>query len=314
MATILLVDDEAASLAIMEEALRDAGHRPISVRNVKAALTVLERGGVELIVSDYRMPEITGLEFLEILREEEIEVGLIMATGYGSIDHAVESIKAGAADYITKPFRAERFVLTVEQTLEFQRLRKENAQLRQEVVEFRSGREIIGESEVLKRTLDTIRSVARSRASVLLEGESGTGKELLARAVHNLSDRSEGPFVAINCAALPESLVESILFGHEKGAFTGAVKRVSGAFERANQGTLLLDEISEMREDLQAKLLRVLQEQEFERVGGSAPRADGRPSCGHDEPGSGVGGGRRTLSRGSLLSAQRRSDSGSSPS
>ena len=269
MATILCVDDEAASILILEDALQRAGHKTIGVHNVQAAMNVLTRGGIDLIVSDYRMPGATGLEFLAELEREGIDVPLVMVTGNASIEHAVASMKAGAIDYITKPIRAQQLELAVDQALEFVRLKKENAQLREEVTQFRTAREIIGESASLNRIMETIRTVARTRATVLLQGESGTGKELLARAIHNLSDRAEGPFISINCAALPDSLVESTLFGHEKGAFTGAVKQVKGAFERAHGGTLLLDEISEMRLDLQAKLLRVLQEQEFERVGGN---------------------------------------------
>jgi DNA-binding NtrC family response regulator len=271
MATILCVDDEASSVLVLEDALQRAGHKTVGVHNVQAALTVLARGGVDLVISDYRMPEATGLEFLAELAKEEVDVPLIMITGYGSIEHAVASIKAGAIDYITKPVRPAQLELAVDQALEFARLKRENAQLREEVTQVRSQREIIGDSEALHRILETARVVAPTRASVLLQGESGTGKELLARTVHNLSDRRDGPFVSINCAALPENLVESTLFGHEKGAFTGAVKQVKGAFERAHRGTLLLDEISEMRLDLQAKFLRVLQEQEFERVGGTQP-------------------------------------------
>ncbi|TVR51965.1 MAG: sigma-54-dependent Fis family transcriptional regulator [Gemmatimonadales bacterium] len=271
MATILIVDDELAPLQVMEEGVRDAGHRPIAVRNVDAALKVLQRGGVDLVISDYRMPGTTGLEFLELLGESGIDVGLIMVTGYASIEHAVSAIKAGAVDYLTKPVRTQQLQLAIEQALELLRLQAENRDLRREVVELRSEREIVGESEALRRVIETVRTVAPSRAAVLLQGESGTGKELMARAVHNMSDRSDGPFISINCAALPETLVESILFGHEKGAFTGAIQTVKGAFERAHRGTLLLDEISEMRLDLQAKLLRVLQEQEFERLGGGSP-------------------------------------------
>jgi two-component system response regulator HydG len=267
MATILLVDDESASLQIMEEAIREIGHRPIPVRNVEAALRVLERGGVDLVVSDYRMPGATGLEFLEMMQKAGFDVGLIMVTGYASIEHAVSSIKAGAVDYLTKPFRAQELGLAVDQALEYIRLRRENDLLRREVVELRSSREIIGGSASLQRVLETIRSVAPTKASVLIQGESGTGKELLARAVHNFSDRASGPFVSVNCAALPDNLVESILFGHEKGAFTGAIKDVKGAFERAHRGTLLLDEVTEMKPEMQAKLLRALQEQEFERLG-----------------------------------------------
>ena len=269
MANILCVDDEAASIEILEDSLQRAGHETVGVHNVKAAMNVLFRGGIDLVISDYRMPGGTGLEFLAEIAEAEIDVPVIMLTGYGSIEHAVASIKAGAIDYITKPVRPEPLELAVEQALEFARLRRENAQLREEVIQVRSAREIIGKSDALRKILDTIAVVAPTRAAVLLQGESGTGKELLARNIHNQSNRADGPFVSINCAALPENLVESTLFGHEKGAFTGALKLVKGAFERAHRGTLLLDEISEMRVELQAKLLRVLQEQEFERVGGT---------------------------------------------
>jgi DNA-binding NtrC family response regulator len=182
----------------------------------------------------------------------------------------VLAIKAGAADYITKPVRPEQLEHAVTKALNFSRLRRENDALRQEVMQLRNERQIIGESPVMRRLLQTIATAAPTRATVLLQGESGTGKELVARAIHDQSDRAGQPFIKLNCAALPEGLVESALFGHEKGAFTGAIKRVNGAFERAHGGTLLLDEISEMRLDLQAKLLRVLQEQEFERVGGTS--------------------------------------------
>ena len=217
------------------------------------------------------MPGLSGLELLELLRQEGYDVPLIMLTGYATIEHAVEAIKAGAIDYITKPVRPEQLELAVTQALEFVRLRKENAALRREVGEFRSERRIIGDSAAVRRLMQTVATAAPTRATVLLQGESGTGKELFARAIHDASDRHDKPFIKLNCAALPEGLIESALFGHEKGAFTGAIRLVHGAFERAHRGTLLLDEISEMRLDLQAKLLRVLQEQEFERVGGSSP-------------------------------------------
>ena len=217
------------------------------------------------------MPGLTGLEFLPLLQREGYDIPLIMLTGYASIEHAVASIKAGAIDYITKPVRPQQLELAVEQALEFVRLRRENEALRQEVMEFRNERQIVGDSPAIRRILQTVAMAAPTRATVLLQGESGTGKELFARAIHDQSDRRDKPFIKLNCAALPEGLVESALFGHEKGAFTGAIKRVEGAFERAHRGTLLLDEISEMRLDLQAKLLRVLQEQEFERVGGTSP-------------------------------------------
>lgn len=271
MARILCVDDEAGALDILKETLRQAGHEPVGVRNVDAALAVLGRGGVDLVLSDYRMPETSGLEFLNRIQEEGLDVPLIMITGHASVGHAVTAMKAGAIDYVTKPVRAGQLELVVGQALELVRLRRQNQALRSEVSELRAGNELVGQSAPFKKLLDVIRAAAPTRASVLLQGESGTGKELLARTIHEMSGRDDGAFITVNCAAMPEHLVESILFGHEKGAFTGAVKQVKGAFERANRGTLLLDEISEMRLDLQAKLLRALQENEFERVGGAAP-------------------------------------------
>jgi DNA-binding NtrC family response regulator len=271
MAKILCVDDEPAIGLMVEDTLDRAGHQTLVTRSVPEALQVLASTRVDLIVSDYRMPGLTGLEFLSLLQREGHDIPLIMLTGYGSIEHAVSAIKAGSIDYLTKPFRPEQLQMAVDQALEFVRLRRENESLRREVMEFRNERQITGDSAAVRRILQTVAMAAPSRATVLLQGESGTGKELFARAIHDQSDRRERPFIKLNCAALPEGLVESALFGHEKGAFTGAIKRVEGAFERAHRGTLLLDEISEMRLDLQAKLLRVLQEQEFERVGGTEP-------------------------------------------
>ena len=271
MATILCVDDDESISLLLAETLKQAGHEPLNAANVPEALALLARGSIDLIISDYRMPGNTGLDLLAHLEREGIDTPVIMMTGYASIEHAVASIKAGAVDYITKPVRAAQLELAVDQALELVRLRRENAALKREIMEARSERQIIGESQAIRRALQSAASAAPTRATVLLQGESGTGKELFARAIHELSDRREKPFIKLNCAALPEGLVESALFGHERGAFTGALKRVEGAFERAHGGTLLLDEISEMRLDLQAKLLRVLQEQEFERVGGTSP-------------------------------------------
>ena len=271
MANILYVDDEPAAGMILADTLERAGHRAIGARNVPEALHALAAGGIDLIISDYQMPGISGLEFLAMLRSEDVTVPLIMLTGHASIEHAVAAIKAGAIDYITKPISPEQLQLAVDQALEFVRLRDENETLRREVMEFRNERQILGDSPDMRRVLQMVATVAPTRATVLLQGESGTGKELFARAIHDQSDRRDKPFVKLNCAAMPEGLVESALFGHERGAFTGAIRRVEGAFERAHKGTLLLDEISEMRLDLQAKLLRVLQEQEFERVGGTTP-------------------------------------------
>jgi DNA-binding NtrC family response regulator len=268
MATILYVDDEPVIGLLLGRTIEQTGHQPIGARSVPEALQVLARGGVDLIVSDNQMPGLTGLDFLDILKRDGVDIPLIMLTGYASIEHAVTAIKAGAIDYITKPVEVHALALAIEQALAVVRLKRENESLRAEVVALRTNHAIVGESQALKRALAEVAMAAPTRASVLLLGESGTGKELFARAIHEQSDRRTGPFVQINCAAIPEGLIESALFGHEKGAFTGAIRRVEGAFERANRGTLLLDEISEMRLDLQAKLLRVLQEQEFERVGG----------------------------------------------
>jgi DNA-binding NtrC family response regulator len=277
MATILCVDDEPAVGVVLEHTLTKLGHQPILVGGVDDALRVVARTPVDLIVADYRMPKHTGLDLLSLLDKEGLRVPVIIMTGYSSIEHAVTSIKSGAIDYLTKPVRAETLEIAVQQALEVVRLRRENETFRREIMEVRAGRTLVGESESFRRVMDVIRAVAPTRATVLLEGESGTGKELFARAIHDGSPRADAQFIAVNCAALPEGLVESALFGHEKGAFTGATARSAGAFERAHGGTLLLDEISEMRLDLQAKLLRVIQEQEFERVGGhEAVRVDVR--------------------------------------
>jgi len=268
MATILCVDDEAAVRVVLEHALTKIEHHPVLVGSVDEALKAVTRVPIDLVISDYRLPDQTGLDLIELLAKEGYRMPVIIMTGYSSIEHAVISIRTGAIDYLTKPIRAESLEIAVNQALEFARLRRENDEFRQEIKNLRGSSSIVGESASLRQVMDTIATVAPTRATVLLQGESGTGKELFARAIHDQSPRSEQPFVTINCAAMPEGLVESALFGHERGAFTGATQRSQGAFERANGGTLMLDEISEMRLDLQAKLLRVIQEQEFERVGG----------------------------------------------
>jgi DNA-binding NtrC family response regulator len=269
MANILYVDDEPAIGLILQDTLERLGHSAIGAKNVPEALGAVSRGDIDLIISDYRMPGLSGLEFLEMLRDDGRDIPLIMLTGYATIEHAVAAIKAGAADYITKPVQPEQLEHAVSQALELTRLKRENEALRREVMEIRAERAIVAKSQAMRQVLQSVTTAAPTRATVLLQGESGTGKELFARALHDQSDRRDRNFIKLNCAAMPEGLVESALFGHEKGAFTGAIKRVEGAFERANGGTLLLDEITEMRLDLQSKLLRVLQEQEFERVGGT---------------------------------------------
>jgi DNA-binding NtrC family response regulator len=271
MPRILCVDDDPGVLLATEEILEGAGYEVVGVRNAEAALSVLTRGGIDLIVADYRLPGASGLEMLEQMKEDGLDVPVVVVTGYASIDHAVTTIKAGAIDYLTKPVRPGQLEIVVSQALELVRLRRQNQVLKGTVSKLRARHAIVGSAPAFRRVLDTIETAAPTRASVLLLGESGTGKELLARMLHDLSGRAEEAFVSLNCAAMPETLVESMLFGHEKGAFTGAMRRTIGAFERADRGTLLLDEISEMHLDLQAKLLRALQEQEFERVGGASP-------------------------------------------
>jgi len=269
MATILCVDDEPAMGAVLEHALAAQGHTPIIAASVERALAVIAHAPVDLILADYIMPGLNGLDLLDQLRRDGQHIPVIIMTGFSSIENAVAAIKHGAIDYLTKPVTADTLAVAVGQALEVVRLRRENEAFRSEIRKLKASRTLIGESAAFRRTMDTIAMIAPSRATVLLQGESGTGKELFARAIHEQSARADAPLVTINCAAMPEGLVESALFGHEKGAFTGATVRTTGAFERANGGTLLLDEISEMRLDLQAKLLRVIQEQEFDRVGGS---------------------------------------------
>jgi two-component system, NtrC family, response regulator len=271
MSTILCIDDEPALSVVLEHTLTEIGHRPMLATSVEEALQTVAREDVDLIISDYRMPNATGLDLLDQLRERGHDIPVIIMTGYASIEHAVLSIRHGAIDYLTKPLRMESLRIAVNNAIEMTRLRRENDEFRREIGSIKGSRTIVGQARALSRVMDTIAAVAHTRATVLLEGESGTGKELFARAIHEQSPRAGQPLVMVNCAALPEGLVESTLFGHERGAFTGATARAPGAFERAHRGTLVLDEVSEMRLDLQSKLLRAIQEQEFERVGGNQP-------------------------------------------
>ena len=270
MAVILCVDDEPELLKLLKRMLEHLGHSARTAASVQEALQVIAQEAVDLIITDWSMPHLTGLDLLQLLRDDGNDTPVVMLTAFGSIDHAVLAIQAGAANYLTKPFQRAQIEFTVQQTLKLAALGAQNAALVREAAARRSEREIVGDGPAVRQMLKSVAAAASSRATVLLQGESGTGKEVLARAIHDQSEQGQHPFLQINCAALPEHLIESALFGHEKGAFTGAYKRSLGAFERAHGGTLLLDEISEMRIDLQPKLLRVLQEREFERVGGSA--------------------------------------------
>lgn len=276
MATVLLVDQDPSVRGVLTKALARFGHDALTASNAAEALQALSANHIDLVICDWNMSaasagHLDGLELLRQLREEDRDVPVIMLTEFGTIEHAVSAMRAGATHYLAKPFQNEQLQLTVEQALAVARLRDENRALLRELQGRRSEHEIIGEGRAIRQLLDSVASAASSRATVLLQGEPGTGKELLARAIHAQSDRREGPFIRMNCAALPAGQIESTLFGHEKGALMGSPKRSLGALERANGGTLLLDEIAELPADLQPKLLRVLQEREFERIGGSGP-------------------------------------------
>jgi DNA-binding NtrC family response regulator len=266
--TILCVDDEPATAAMFEHALANLGHQAILAADGEEALAIVASRPIDLILADSQSPGMSGLELLDALEQQGHRVPVVIVTAQSSIEHAVHSMRRGAIDYLTKPVRLQTLEITIQHALDYARLRRENETFRQEITRIQARRRMVGQSAALHDLLEVIGTVAPTRASVLIEGESGTGKELIARAIHDQSPRRDQPFITVNCAALPEGLVESALFGHEKGAFTGATARMQGAFERADGGTLLLDEISEMRLDLQAKLLRAIQEQEFERVGG----------------------------------------------
>ena len=271
MSTILCIDDEPTVSATLENALRGMGHRPVIAASIDEGIRAVARETFDLIISDHQMPDGSGIDLLTALKRNGQDIPVIMTSSYHSVEQAVTSIRHGAVDYLTKPLRAEAVRIAVTNAIELDRMRRVNDDFQREISSLRGSRAIVGSSPALRSAMDVVRNVAPTRATVLLEGESGTGKELFARAVHELSPRAHQPFVTVNCAALPDGLVESTLFGHERGAFTGATARAQGAFERAHRGTLLLDEVSELRLDLQSKLLRAIQEQEFERVGGNQP-------------------------------------------
>ncbi len=266
--SILVVDDEAAQRQLLTSALaRD--YAVVAAANGAEAVQLLSARSFDLIITDERMPEMDGPRLIQWVREHMSEVPIIVLTAYGSVVTAVEAMKLGAQEYLTKPLKSpDELRLVVARTLQQRMLRDQSLLLRAEAdVQFPA--DIVAESQAMKRVLQLAAQVAPQATTVLLTGESGTGKEVVARFIHRRSSRSDGPFVAVNCAALAETLLESELFGHEKGAFTGAVQARRGRFELAHGGTLFLDEVGEMSAGLQAKLLRVLQEQQFEMVGGT---------------------------------------------
>ena len=268
METILIVDDEINYTLIIAAVLEDEGFETLTANSGPEALATLSESDVDLVLTDMKMPAMDGIDLLERIKKEDADLPVIMMTAHGTVEKAVEAMQKGAYNYILKPFDNERLVLYVNKAISMYRVVKENRQLRRAVEGRYSFHNIIGKSKAMQDVFHIIRKVAPAAATVLIEGASGTGKELVANALHFNSPRKDKPFVAVNCSALAETLLESELFGHEKGAFTGAVSMKKGRFEIADGGTLFLDEIGELSSALQVKLLRVLQERVVERVGG----------------------------------------------
>jgi len=273
VADILLVEDKDSLRRVLRLTLENAGYSVAEAIDARAALNEIATSRHRLILTDLRMPNGSGLDVLRSARAADADVPVIVMTAFGSIDEAVQAMKDGAHDFLQKPVDSNHLLLLVERALEQARLRTENVLLREEWSRHYGFPRILGESETLKRAVGETQRVAQTEATVLLLGESGTGKELFARAVHHLSARRDNPFVAINCAAIPETLIENELFGHERGAFTGATDRRQGKFELASGGTVFLDEVGELPLGVQGKLLRAIEEKVVDRIGGSAPVA-----------------------------------------
>ncbi len=268
METILIVDDEKNYLLVLSAVLEEEGYEVLTALSGLEALETQKSSDVDLVLTDMKMPGMDGIELLERIKAYDPDLPVIMMTAHGTVDKAVEAMQKGAYSYILKPFDNERLILYVKKAISVYQVVKENRRLRNAVESQYQFGKIIGKSKIMRDVFETIQKVAPSSATVLIEGESGTGKELVAKSIHFNSPRRENPFVAVNCSALAEGLLESELFGHERGAFTGAVSSKKGRFELAHGGTLFLDEIGELSANLQVKLLRVLQEKAFERVGG----------------------------------------------
>ena len=266
-AEILIVDDEENTLASLSRAFRLAGHQAVVCDNAVRALELAKARPFDLILSDVVMPGRDGIQLLQDLKSNEVAAPVVMMSGQAHIEMAVKATQLGALDFLEKPISSEKLLLTVENALKLKRLEAENFELRQRV----GKHELVWAGETMRHVMAQIVRVAASQTRVCIYGETGTGKELVARTLHQNSPRADGPFVTLNCAAIPAELIESELFGHEKGSFTGAGQRYSGKFEQAHRGTLFLDEIGDMPLAMQAKLLRVLEEGEVERIGGSKP-------------------------------------------
>jgi two-component system, NtrC family, response regulator AtoC len=266
---ILIVDDEENFRHMLSVILKKEGYDVETASNGEEALQKIAATSPDQVLCDIRMPQMDGLEFLSEVQKRGMDATIIMMSAYGTLDIAIEAMKLGAYDYISKPFKPDEVILTLRKAEERERLRKENELLRKEVRKEYSFENIISKNEKMQKIFEIIQKVAHYKSTILITGESGTGKELVARALHYHSDRSQKPFVPVNCGAIPENLLESELFGHIKGAFTDAIRTKKGLFEEADTGTLFLDEIGELPAQLQVKLLRVLQEGEIRRVGDS---------------------------------------------
>jgi len=269
MPNILVVEDKDSMRNMLCQTLMEEGYRVDTAEHGKKALDLVSNKSYDLVLTDLRMPDVDGLDVLSGVKDVDSETSVILMTAYGTIEDAVTAMKKGAYDFITKPFDTEHLCVLIGRALENRRLVAENTLLRQELFADQGFANIIGSSSKMRELCELTKKVADSDASVLLQGESGTGKELFARAIHSLSSRKDGPYIALNCAAIPRELLENELFGSEKGAFTGAHARKMGKFEIASSGTMFLDEIGDMDISLQAKLLRVLQQKNFERLGGT---------------------------------------------
>jgi len=266
---ILIVDDEPLMRISIADALIAEGYDVKGVESGRDGIYLTSKNSYDIIITDLKLPEVDGIEILKTSLKYSPKTKVIMITAYGSVDTAVQAMKQGAYDYITKPFSMEELLIIVRHLIEFRELEYENLQLREKIDEKYAFEGIVGHSAKMQEVLEKVKIVADTASTVLITGESGTGKELIANAIHYHSSRKDNPFIKVSCAALPETLLEAELFGYEKGAFTGALKQKKGRFELANSGTLFLDEIGEISPTIQVKLLRVLQERQFERLGGT---------------------------------------------
>ncbi|MBH0200898.1 MAG: sigma-54-dependent Fis family transcriptional regulator [Nitrospira sp.] len=269
MEKILVVDDEQSLREVLSIMLKRAGYAVTSAMDGEEAIELLNKEIFDLVITDLRMPKIDGMEVLKAVKSASPGTVVLIITAFASADSAVEAMKQGAYDYLTKPFQVDEVQLIIRNALEKRRLTTENMLLKRQMASQSSFSQLVGQSEAMQKVFDVVRKVADSKSNVLICGESGTGKELVARAIHYNSARSVRPFVAVNCSAVPETLLESELFGHMKGSFTGAISNKAGLFEIADGGTIFLDEIGDTTPTIQVKLLRVIQEREFRRVGGN---------------------------------------------